>query len=74
MKTFKDFWNAMDENKNNDMYGLISSPLHIGYFLTIKSDIDLFGDEVKVIASDNKIDIEQVDIKKLFKRFNKEFS
>lgn len=74
MKTFKDFWNAMDENKNNDMYGLISSPLHIGYFLTIKSDMDLFGDEVKVIASDNKIDIEQVDIKKLFKRFNKEFS
>ena len=72
--SFKDFYNSMTEGaKNDDMYALITSPLHIGYFLTIKSDMDLFSDEVKVIASDNKIDMEQVQVNKLYKKFNKEY-
>jgi hypothetical protein len=74
MQSFKDFYNSMQESKTDDVYELISSPIHIGYFLTIKTDLDLFSDEVKVICADNKIDIEQVNIKKLFKRFNKEFN
>lgn len=75
MKTFKDFWNANEEGtKNAEMYALITSPIHIGYFLTIKSDYDLFSDEVKVIVTDNKMNIEEIDVRRLFKKFNKEFS
>ena len=64
----------MEQSKTDDVYSLITSPIHIGYFLTVKSDFDLFSDEVKVVCTDNKIDIEQVNIKKLFKKFNKEYS
>lgn len=74
MQSFKDFYNSMERSKTDEVYALITSPIHIGYFLTVKSDFDLFSDEVKVICSDNKINIEEVDAKKLFKKFNKEFS
>lgn len=75
MKSFKETWVELYEAKGDKgMYALISSPMHIGYFLTIKSEKDLFSDEVKVIASDNNIDIDNIDITKLFAKFNKEFS
>ena len=74
MDSFEDFYNKTKTAvKNNEVYDIITSPEHISYFLTIKSDMGLFSDEVKVILADNKIDINEVNIKTLYTKFNKEY-
>ena len=71
----KDFEQLLEETLKSKeaekkMWSLINSLEHKNYFVTVQDNFDLFSDEVKVIASDNDMDADSINIKKLFDKFD----